>query len=40
VVEVFVPAAAPGGADVEDPVNKLKVEQTRDAEAIPGGVIS
>jgi predicted PurR-regulated permease PerM len=40
VVEVFVPAAAPGGADVEDPVNKLKVEQTRDAEAIPGGGIS
>jgi predicted PurR-regulated permease PerM len=39
-VEVFVPAAAPGGADVEDPVNKLKVEQTRDAEAIPGGGIS
>jgi predicted PurR-regulated permease PerM len=40
VVEVFVPAAAPGGADGEDPVNKLKVEQTRDAEAIPGGGIS
>ena len=40
MVEVFVPAAAPGGADVEDPVNKLKVEQTRDAEAIPGGGIS
>jgi len=39
-VEVFVPAAAPGGANVEDPVNKLKVEQTRDAEAIPGGGIS
>jgi len=39
-VEVFVPAAAAGGADVEDPVNKLKVEQTRDAEAIPGGGIS
>lgn len=36
-MEVFVPAAAPGGADVEDPVNKLKVEQTRDVEAIPGG---
>jgi predicted PurR-regulated permease PerM len=40
VVELFVPAAAPGGADVEDPVDKLKVEQTRDAEAIPGGGIS
>lgn len=39
-MEVFVPAAAPGGADVEDPVNKLKVEQTRDAEAIPGGGIT
>ena len=39
-MEVFVPAAAPGGANVEDPVNKLKVEQTRDAEAIPGGGIS
>jgi predicted PurR-regulated permease PerM len=39
-VDVFVPAAAPGGADVEDPVNKIKVEQTRDVEAIPGGVIA
>jgi predicted PurR-regulated permease PerM len=39
-VEVFVPAAAPGGADVEDPVNKPKVEQTRDVEAIPGGRIT
>jgi predicted PurR-regulated permease PerM len=37
VVEAFVPAAAPGGADVEDPVNKLKVEPTRDAAASPGG---
>jgi predicted PurR-regulated permease PerM len=39
-VEAIVPAAAPGGADVEDPVNKPKVEQTRDAEAIPGGGIT
>jgi predicted PurR-regulated permease PerM len=39
-VEVIVPAAAPGGVDVEDPVNKPKVEQTRDAEAIPGGGIT
>jgi predicted PurR-regulated permease PerM len=36
-VEAIVPAAAPGGADVEDPVNKPKIEQTRDAEVIPGG---
>jgi predicted PurR-regulated permease PerM len=35
-VDVFVSAGAPGGADVEDPVNKIKVEQTRDVEAIPG----
>jgi predicted PurR-regulated permease PerM len=39
-VEVFVPAAAPGGADVEEPVNKLKVEQTSDVEAVPGGGIT
>jgi predicted PurR-regulated permease PerM len=39
-VEVFVPAAAPAGADVEDPVNKQKVEQTRGVEAIPGGGIT
>jgi predicted PurR-regulated permease PerM len=39
-VEVFVPAAAPGGADVEAPVNKLTVEQTSDVEAIPGGAIA
>ena len=39
-MEVIVPAAAPGGADVEDPVNKPKVEQTRDTEAIPGGAIT
>lgn len=35
-MDVFVSAGAPGGADVEDPVNKIKVEQTRDVEAIPG----
>ena len=35
-MDVFVPAGAPGGADVEDSVNKIKVEQTRDVEAIPG----
>jgi predicted PurR-regulated permease PerM len=35
-VDVFVSAGAPGGADVEDPVNKIKVEQTRDVEAMPG----
>ena len=31
-MEVFVPAAASGGANVEAPVNKPKVEQTGDAE--------
>ena len=35
-MDVFVSAGAPGGADVEDPVNKIKVEQTRDVEAMPG----
>jgi predicted PurR-regulated permease PerM len=39
-VEVFIPATARGGADVEDSVNKPKVEQTRDVEAIPGGGIT